>query len=61
MKNEDKEMTCKDKNIRLINFDLQKVLISPKTEIGEAYYSRKLAIYNFTVFDTIISKQAVMK
>lgn len=53
----DIEKALEDNNTRVINFDLQKVLISPKTEIGEVYYSRKLATYNFTVFD-IVSKQA---
>jgi hypothetical protein len=41
----------------VINFDLEKVLISPKTEIGEPYYSRKLSAYNFTVLD-VLSKEA---
>lgn len=41
---------------RVINFDLQKVLISPKTDIGEAYYSRKLATYNLSIFD-IVSRE----
>lgn len=57
MKQEDKERAMNDTNMRVINFDLQKVLISPKTDIGEVYYSRKLATYNFTVFD-IVSKVA---
>ena len=53
----DKENATKYENVRVMNFDLQKVLISPKTEIGEAYYSRKLSTYNFTVFD-IVSRVA---
>ncbi|XP_060558356.1 uncharacterized protein LOC132718656 [Ruditapes philippinarum] len=56
-KQNDKEKALEDTNTRVINFDLQKVLFSPKTEIGEVYYSRKLATYNFTVFD-IVSKHA---
>lgn len=56
-KRTDKETAAINRDTRLINFDLQKVLISPKTNVGEIYYSRKLSTYNFTVFD-VISKQA---
>lgn len=40
-----------DKNIQVINFDLQKVLVTPKLFVSDAYYSRKLATYNFTTYD----------
>lgn len=55
-KQQDKEKAKTDKTIKVINFDLQKVLISPKTEVGNAYYSRKLSTYNFTVFDVDSTK-----
>lgn len=55
-KQQDKEKAKTDKTIKVINFDLQKVLISPKTEVGTAYYSRKLSTYNFTVFDVDSTK-----
>lgn len=29
-----------DKNIQVINFDLQKVLVTPKLFVSDAYYSR---------------------
>lgn len=50
-KKEDKERALKDKNIVAVNFDLQKVLITPKMFVSDAYYSRKLSTYNFTTYD----------
>lgn len=50
-KKEDKERALKDKNIVAVNFDLQKVLITPKMFVSDAYYSRKLSTYNFTTHD----------
>lgn len=34
-----------------INFDLQKVLSTPRAEIGPLYYMSKLSVWNFTIFD----------
>ena len=34
----DKDNALHNKDMCLLNFDLQKVLISPKTNIGEVYY-----------------------
>lgn len=42
-KKEDKERALKDKNFVAVNFDLQKVLITPKMFVSDAYYSRKLS------------------
>ena len=50
-KKEDKERALKDKKFVAVNFDLQKVLITPKMFVNDAYYSRKLSTYNFTTFD----------
>lgn len=50
-KKEDKERAVKDRNILAVNFDLQKVLITPKMFVSDAYYSRKLSTYNFTTYD----------
>ncbi|XP_062602831.1 uncharacterized protein LOC134264549 [Saccostrea cucullata] len=37
--------------VMVLNFDLQKVLITPQIFVSDAYYSRKLATYNFTIYD----------
>lgn len=50
-KAKDKMRSLTDKNIQVINFDLQKVLVTPKLFVSDAYYSRKLATYNFTTYD----------
>ncbi|KAK3092227.1 hypothetical protein FSP39_000013 [Pinctada imbricata] len=48
----DKERSMKaEEKIKVINFDLQKVLITPKLFVSDAYYSRKLSTYNLSVFD----------
>lgn len=50
-KRKDKDRTLKEENILVVNFDLQKVLITPKMFVSDAYYSRKLSTYNFTTYD----------
>ncbi|KAG5874708.1 hypothetical protein JTB14_035104 [Gonioctena quinquepunctata] len=32
-------------------YDLQKILSTPMSEVSAFYYKRKLAVYNFTIFD----------
>jgi len=39
-----------DDNVVVCCFDLQAVLISPRGEVSQFYYKRRLASYNFTVF-----------
>ncbi|KAK3907355.1 NAD kinase, partial [Frankliniella fusca] len=53
LKKSDKEFSINqaEKQIRVITFDLQKVFYSPKSEVGEFFYNRKLSSYNFTIFD----------
>ena len=46
-----KNRSIKDKNFLCISYDLQKVLPVPKAEVSQMYYKRKLAVYNFTVFN----------
>lgn len=36
---------------RSITYDLQSVLYTPCSEVSTLYYKRKLAVYNFTVYD----------
>lgn len=40
-----------DENVCTINFDLQKVLTTPRAEIGPLYYFSKLCVWNFTIFE----------
>lgn len=47
----DKETAKKDKTVCTINFDLQKVLTTPRSEIGPLYYLSKLCVWNFTIFE----------
>lgn len=37
--------------VMILNFDLQKVFITSQMFVSDAYYSRKLANYNFTIYD----------
>jgi hypothetical protein len=51
LKDTDKEMALNDKSVCAACFDLQKVLITPQSEVSTFYYKSKLAMYNFTVYD----------
>ena len=50
-KEEDKEYTKGNDNFKAITFDLQQVLYTPFTDVNLLYYKRKLAVYNFTIYD----------
>lgn len=43
--------TEEGKETKMVTFELQKVLYCPRSEVGEFFHRRKLAVYNFTVFD----------
>lgn len=45
-----------DENVIVCCFDLQAVLISPRGEVSQFYYKRRLASYNFTVFKNKIKE-----
>ena len=51
LKNSDKELSNNDKSILTVCFDLQKVLVTPKSEVSDFYYKSKIATYNFTIYD----------
>lgn len=51
LKDSDKELGLNDKTILVACFDLQKVLITPMSEVSVFYYKSKYATYNFTVYD----------
>ena len=46
-----KQLAEEDESICAINFDLQKILTTPRAEIGPLYYMCKLCIWNFTIYD----------
>lgn len=50
-KADDKKRSLADKKFACACYDLQKVLPVPKAEVSQLYYKRKLAVYNFTVYD----------
>lgn len=50
--NTDKTIAKNDESMCVASFDLQKVLSTPKAEIGPLYYLSKVCIYNFTIYDT---------
>ena len=47
----DKQHSVDNNNFAAITFDLQAVLYTPHARDGPIYYKRKLAVYNFTVYD----------
>jgi hypothetical protein len=51
MKNEVKAIAKTDKTHAAACFDFQKILNCPTGEASVLYYKRKLAVYNFTIFD----------
>ena len=47
----DKKRANKEKTLQVVCFDLQKCLMSPKSNVSDLYHSKKLATYNFTIYD----------
>lgn len=47
---EDKERSLRNPTVCCANFDLQKVLTTPRAEISILYYKSKLSVWNFTIF-----------
>lgn len=58
LKMEDKLLSREEdnSNIRVVTFDLQKILYCPKGEIAEFYYKRKLSSFNSTLFDCTVKQ-----
>ena len=51
MKEADKKSSQTDESVKAITFDLEAVLYTPYTDVSLLYYKRKLAIYNFTIYE----------
>ncbi len=52
-KQNDNEKAAQSENNSFIvaTFDLESVLYTPKTQAGQLYYTQKLAVYNFTIYE----------
>ena len=48
----DKQRAHDDKSFLVVTFDLEAVLVTPHAGDAQIYYKRKLAVYNFTLFET---------
>lgn len=46
----DKQNAMKDKTLCCSNYDLQKILTTPRVDINVMYYLSKLNVWNFTIF-----------
>lgn len=49
----DKQRAAVDASFKAITFDLQAVLYTPFTDVSLLFYKRKLAVYNFTIYEQI--------
>ena len=57
-KSRDKDRAKTDKGIYVATFDIQAVLTTPCSLVGELYYSRKLCCYSLTIY-SLADKQVV--
>lgn len=51
MKSAKEEASSPNEDVRTINFDMEKVLTTPRAEIGPLYYCSKLCVWNFTIYE----------
>ncbi|KAJ8666483.1 hypothetical protein QAD02_008145 [Eretmocerus hayati] len=45
-----------DQSVYVMHMDLQKVLTTPRSEIGTMYYMSKISVWNFTIYEFSTSK-----
>ena len=57
-KTRDKLKACEDKNFFCATFDLQAVLQIPSNDVSQMYYSRKLCVYNLTIYNAAPPNEA---
>ncbi|CAG9823943.1 unnamed protein product [Phaedon cochleariae] len=57
-RDEDKLIAKENPKVLAFNFDLQAVLTTPKGSAGQIFYLRKLAVFNFTIYN--LGNQNVM-
>lgn len=51
LKDIDKKRSEESTSVVTVCYDLQKILATPQSEVSLFYYKRKLAVYNFTLFE----------
>lgn len=51
LKDSDKQRAEQSDSVVTVCYDLQKILNNPQSEVSVFYYKRKLACYNFTMYD----------
>jgi hypothetical protein len=54
----DKEKTCTNPKFVSATFDLQSVFQIPSSDVSVLYYSRKLCVYNLTVYEAMPPNKA---
>lgn len=57
-KRRDKERAERDKEFVSVTFDLQAILQIPSDEVGLLYYTRKLTVYNLTIYENALPNEA---
>ena len=45
------EDAAKKLSIHVLNFDLQKILVTTKAQVSNMYYMSRLCVYNLTIYD----------
>ncbi|KAJ8678303.1 hypothetical protein QAD02_014090 [Eretmocerus hayati] len=45
------EIAAKDSSVVAIHFDLEKVLTTPRSEVGCLYFMSKISVWNFTIYN----------
>ena len=48
---ESRQLAKSNSSVKVIDYDLQKTLLTPKCAIGPTYYLCKLKLWNFTIYD----------
>ena len=59
LKDQDKLLAKNNAQVHVVTFDLQKVLLSPKLNVGALYYKRKLSTYNLTNITILAAKNSI--
>ncbi|KAJ8684492.1 hypothetical protein QAD02_020284 [Eretmocerus hayati] len=54
--NESAILAKTDQSVYVMHMDLQKVLTTPRSEIGTMYYMSKISVWNFTIYEFSTSK-----
>ena len=51
-KERDKERAIREEQFQSVTFDLQSVLQIPSSDVSPMYYSRKICVYNLTIYES---------